>query len=76
VLLADEPTGNLDGRTAQAIVERLSSLSATRGVAILLVTHNPAVAAYAHRIVRLEEGRLVGEPQPAAHGAQPMVGRA
>lgn len=58
VLLADEPTGNLDAETGAEIMELLSSLNAQNELTIIMVTHDEAIAQLAHRIVRLAEGRL------------------
>jgi len=59
ILLADEPTGNLDTRRTQEIGEILRELNVSRGLTILLVTHNPAMASLAHRVVEMRDGRLV-----------------
>jgi len=59
VLLADEPTGNLDGATGRRVLEILTRLRAERGTTLVLVTHDPAVAALADRRIRLEDGRIV-----------------
>jgi putative ABC transport system ATP-binding protein len=58
LILADEPTGNLDSRTGQEIIESLCSLS-RQGHTVLMVTHNPEAAAAADRTVRIHDGRLV-----------------
>ncbi len=58
VLLADEPTGNLDPRTGQAIMDLLGRLHEQRNQSILLVTHDAAVANRADRIVRLADGKV------------------
>jgi len=60
VILADEPTGNLDSESGKAILELLAQLH-REGKTIILVTHNPEAAAYAQRIVRIRDGRLVEE---------------
>ena len=59
MLLADEPTGNLDSRTASAIIDLLGNASATRGLTVLLVSHNPAITRRAARVLDLDDGRLV-----------------
>jgi len=59
VLLADEPTGNLDSERSQEIMALLSRLNRDSGLTILMVTHEPDMAAYAHRIVRFLDGRIV-----------------
>jgi lipoprotein-releasing system ATP-binding protein len=58
VLLADEPTGNLDSGTGQEIIGLLKTLNEQNGLTIIMVTHDDAVAKQAHRIVRLSEGRI------------------
>jgi putative ABC transport system ATP-binding protein len=57
VVLADEPTGNLDSVTAQDVTRLLVSAAQERGVAVILVTHDPAVARHAHRTLALHSGR-------------------
>jgi len=59
LLVADEPTGNLDSRTGQTILDLLDTLHRDRGLTIILVTHSPAAAAYAERTVELLDGRIV-----------------
>jgi putative ABC transport system ATP-binding protein len=59
LLLADEPTGSLDTRTGDAVIELLASLPATRGTAVVLVTHEPRYAAWADRVVSMRDGRVV-----------------
>jgi lipoprotein-releasing system ATP-binding protein len=58
ILLADEPTGNLDEKTAAHVIELIERVHERHALATLYVTHNPAFAARAHRILRLEGGRL------------------
>jgi ABC-type lipoprotein export system ATPase subunit len=58
LLLADEPTGNLDAKTGRAILDVLLNLHKSRGQTLLLVTHDPNVAALADRTVHLVEGRI------------------
>ena len=58
VLLADEPTGNLDSERSVEIMELLSALNAQTGLTILLVTHEPDMAAYARKIVHFKDGRV------------------
>ena len=61
VLLADEPTGNLDSASGEAVLSLLEELNAERGVALAVVTHDPAVAARARRQVRMRDGLIVAE---------------
>ena len=58
LLLADEPTGNLDERTGEAVMKMLLELARQEGLAILLATHNPTFAALCDRVFRFEHGRL------------------
>src|SRR2546422_11423233 len=57
VILADEPTGNLDPKTSEVVYDLFLQLQATRGIAFLIATHNPDLARPADRIYRLVEGR-------------------
>ncbi|HEX4732958.1 MAG TPA: ABC transporter ATP-binding protein [Thermoleophilaceae bacterium] len=66
VLLADEPTGNLDSATSQEIIDLLRRLSRTEGLSIVLVTHDPQIAAGADRVVRMSDGRVVEDTRVAA----------
>ncbi|HXU91019.1 MAG TPA: ABC transporter ATP-binding protein [Methylomirabilota bacterium] len=61
LLLADEPTGNLDSATGAAIIELLFALNRERGSTLVLVTHDPALAERADRVVALRDGRVVGD---------------
>jgi putative ABC transport system ATP-binding protein len=60
VLLADEPTGALDTRTGRQVLELLRGLVDTLGQTVLMVTHDPVAASYAHRVLFLADGRLAG----------------
>ena len=66
VLLADEPTGNLDTQRGQEIMELLWRLNADQGITVLMVTHEPDMAAYARRIVRFVDG-VVDSDAPNPH---------
>ena len=59
VVMADEPTGSLDSKAAQDVTRLLVSASRERAAAVVLVTHDPAVAAHADRVIPLRSGRLV-----------------
>ncbi len=58
VLLADEPTGNLDSVRSQEIMELLSHFNRDRGITVLMVTHEPEMAVYAHRHIHFLDGRI------------------
>lgn len=58
VLLADEPTGNLDAATGQGVLELLRDLNRERGLTMIMVTHDAQIAQQADRVVRLAEGRI------------------
>ena len=60
LVLADEPTGNLDAATGQQIIELMFDLNAKQGTTLLLVTHDEAIAARCGRILRRQSGRLAG----------------
>ena len=71
LLLADEPTGNLDSHTGQAILDLLRQLNAERAVTVIMVTHSTFAATYGHRTVELRDGQIVREVQtPRAEGAR------
>ncbi len=61
VLLADEPTGNLDTRTSREIMDLLVALNREKGITVLMVTHEAEMAAYARRIVRFVDGQVEAE---------------
>jgi putative ABC transport system ATP-binding protein len=59
ILLADEPTGNLDSENSAAVLRLMKDLNQRLGQTILMITHDPDAAAYADRIVRMKDGRIV-----------------
>ena len=61
ILLADEPTGNLDSRTSVEVLDIFQSLRESRGITIVLITHEPSVAEYGSRIVAFKDGRIVSD---------------
>lgn len=63
VLLADEPTGNLDSKRGHEIMELLVSLNKTRGITVIMVTHEPDMAAYATRVARFVDGNVDSDTQ-------------
>jgi len=75
LLLADEPTGNLDGETGRQIIELMFELSARRGTTLVLITHDPALAARCRRQIRLADGRVVAGAEPAAHPKPEIAAR-
>ena len=60
ILLADEPTGNLDTTNSQTVLSLLRDLNTRLGQTILMITHNPEAAAFGHRFVRMRDGRIEG----------------
>ncbi|BCB96744.1 ABC transporter ATP-binding protein [Dissulfurispira thermophila] len=61
IILADEPTGNLDTKTSEEIMELFTRLNKDSNITIILVTHEPDIAAYSKKIVRFTDGRIVSE---------------
>ena len=61
ILLADEPTGNLDGLNGAAIINLLFSLQKQHGATLVLVTHDPALAVKCSRVINLRDGRIIPE---------------
>jgi len=74
LLLADEPTGNLDSRTSDEVMGLLVKLNEERGVTVVMVTHEPDVAAYAARKLLLKDGGVVSDERqsPKLNGGQPQ----
>jgi putative ABC transport system ATP-binding protein len=61
VLLADEPTGNLDTRTSQEILDLITGCNRDQGITVLMVTHEPDIAAYAKRVIHFVDGRVASD---------------
>jgi putative ABC transport system ATP-binding protein len=59
ILLADEPTGNLDTENSKAVLEILCDLNRRLGQTILMITHNPEAAAFAHQTIHMRDGRII-----------------
>ena len=60
ILLADEPTGNLDSKNSEAVLALLRDLNKRLGQTIVMITHNPEAAAYGDRVVKMRDGQIVG----------------
>ncbi len=79
VLLADEPTGNLDSRTSREVLEMFQQLNREEGITIVLVTHDPEVARHARRVIRIHDGVIQdsvsagGETSDERGGARPQA---
>ncbi len=64
ILLADEPTGNLDTENSKAVLEVLCDLNKRLGQTILMITHNPEAAVFAHRTIHMRDGRILEKSEP------------
>jgi macrolide transport system ATP-binding/permease protein len=67
ILLADEPTGNLDSKTAKEILGAIRTLNRERGLTVVLVTHEPALAATADRVITMSDGVILSDERMAEH---------
>ena len=65
LILADEPTGNLDSRTSVEVMEIFQRLNRERGITLVLVTHEPDIAQYAQRVVVFKDGRIKSDQRVA-----------
>jgi putative ABC transport system ATP-binding protein len=73
LILADEPTGNLDSQSSRSVCELLRNLSGRDGKTIVMVTHEPSVAAYAQRVAVMRDGRIIDSfPTSQAHDSQSL----
>jgi ABC-type lipoprotein export system ATPase subunit len=70
VLFADEPTGNLDSRTSEEVLQMFEQLHAEDGITIIMVTHDPKVAGHAKRLIRIEDGLILDDAPAAGPGAE------
>jgi len=66
LILADEPTGNLDTKTSDDIMRVFEALNRNEGITVIIVTHEPDVAAYAKRLIQIVDGRVRSDA-PVAH---------
>ena len=69
LILADEPTGNLDTATSVEVMRILQELRARRGITIVLITHEPEIAAYASRIIAVRDGKILSDTPNTPHDA-------
>ena len=72
LVLADEPTGALDTRTGEEVMDLLTELVEEQGITVILVTHEPEIADYAHRVIRMRDGGIVEDSlqaHPTSNGA-------
>jgi len=65
IILADEPTGNLDTRSSEEVMAVLQKLNAEQGITVVLVTHEADIAAHARRIIRIRDGKVLAEENVA-----------
>lgn len=61
ILLADEPTGNLDSRSSEEIIGILQALNRDEGMTVIIVTHEPDIAQHTHRVVSMRDGKMIGD---------------
>jgi ABC-type lipoprotein export system ATPase subunit len=71
VLFADEPTGNLDSRTSEEILDLFRQLNHTDRITLVIVTHDPGVAQHAERIIRIRDGMIDLGAAPSRLGGAP-----
>jgi macrolide transport system ATP-binding/permease protein len=71
LLLADEPTGNLDTRNSNEIMQTLSSLNREQAVTIIVVTHEPDVASFADRVLTMRDGQIISDVKKTKRAASP-----
>jgi putative ABC transport system ATP-binding protein len=76
ILLADEPTGNLDSGNSQLVLDMFRKLNQTLGQTIILVTHNPELARFADRVIQMRDGRVVGDEADEEVWAPDLVSEA
>jgi putative ABC transport system ATP-binding protein len=78
LLFADEPTSALDGENGQIVIQLLQRAAKSHGAAVICVTHDPRLEAYADRIIHIEDGRILDDrrttPDPAAAKTPELIG--
>ena len=75
LMLADEPTGNLDSESSRDIVGILQELNRDQGLTVIIITHEPDIAAATQRVVAMRDGFLVEDRRTAGNSAQPVIGQ-
>jgi putative ABC transport system ATP-binding protein len=66
IILADEPTGNLDTKTSEEIMNLLTSLNRDSGITVIIVTHEPDIAEFTRRVVRFRDGKMISDQRRGA----------
>jgi putative ABC transport system ATP-binding protein len=74
LILADEPTGALDTKTSEDVMQLFEELNATRGITIMLVTHEPEIANHAKRIIAFRDGKVLSDAPNPHHRSQDQQG--
>ena len=73
MIIADEPTGNLDSATGQDVIELLERLSEDEGLSVVLITHDQSIARRVRRLVQLRDGRVVSPEEAAEVAAESTI---
>ena len=76
LLLADEPTGNLDSATGTEIIDLLIALNTEHGTTLVIATHDPAIAGRCHHVIRVRDGSITSHPGASVSGDTPAANRA
>ena len=76
LILADEPTGNLDSRTSIEILEVFQDLNRSQGITVLLVTHEPDIATFARRVITFRDGHVISDVRQAPQDAHDKLAEA
>jgi putative ABC transport system ATP-binding protein len=66
ILLADEPTGNLDSKTSEEIMGIFQRLNREMGITIIMITHEPDIASFAKRVIHFKDGKIVDDHRNSA----------
>jgi putative ABC transport system ATP-binding protein len=61
IILADEPTGNLDTKTGEFVMHTLQKLNLEKGITVILITHEEYIAQHAEKIIKMRDGQIIGE---------------